>query len=220
VDPSGLGIIPDVCDVCDIVVGVGKKISGVVIGVGKKVSDIVVGVGRKVGNAKRAMGNRSLITFKVAGSDKKRYTTVYSWEDFEDWMDVLKLTGHRVSFFEFVGHSAGGAGLIMGNDVLGIGPTIFGAYPEKGIEDWYGINNYAPVLQSIFDPHATIELEGCYTAEPGTTTIGRAFKKILPDATVKGWTGPAQPWLVVWGTHAAVIEWGDGIIKIFPESEW
>jgi hypothetical protein len=120
----------------------------------------------------------------------------------------------EMTFFEFVGHCAvvdentgPGMGLIIGDDVFGVGKT-----DTQGNGTWYGINDYKDLLAAVFDPcNAVIEIEGCYSAK-GPTSIAYAFNEVLPNASVWGYTGKCQPWPFLWETHE---DWIDD-----PNSQW
>lgn len=135
-------------------------------------------------------------------------------EEFIEWLEELRDTGKRIVFFEFVGHGViepegtDAKGLLMGNDVFGVDPTKFGDDPEGGIADTYSIYDYRELLQAVFfddpcDPCdvVVIELEACYSAG----SIGKAFKSILPNAEVWGYTGNATPYwpFYMWETLGA-----------------
>jgi YD repeat-containing protein len=53
------------------------------------------------------------------------------------------------------------------------------------------VNNPYLFTARRYDPEATIKLKGCYTAS-GSGSIGKAFKMMLPDAKVMGYTGVAK----------------------------
>lgn len=71
----------------------------------------------------------------------------------------------------------------MGDDVFATGPS---SHQKDG--DIYGINDYAGLLQSVLASDARIEIRACYSAA-GDNCIAYAFKKILPSASVYGYTG-------------------------------
>ena len=186
-DPYGLSIIADVCDVCE--------------------PCNPYNAGKKEATKQSEVGDAGWITFKVAGSDKKRYTTVNSFKDFENWMNVMYENDFQVTFFEFVGHGVPeGNCLIMGDDMFGTGKS----YPK---DNWYGIDDWGCLLNYILAPNALIELEACFTA--GSIGIGDAFKEHLPDATIWGYTGKSQLWIpslpIAWETREHVF---------YPSSEW
>ena len=140
-----------------------------------------------------------LITYKLDNQDKTFFLEVTSWKEVENLINRVHSRGLRITFFEFVGHGTEGVGLVMGKDTFGIGSTDID-------ENWYGIDDYAPLLQSVFDPNAIIELEACGSADPSTAlSIAKAFKQVLPNARVWGYTGDCQMWWScwVWETHAS-----------------
>jgi RHS repeat-associated protein len=157
------------------------------------------------------------ITYILAGDANEYYLKVHNAEEFIEWLEGLRDAGERITFFEFVGHGEtpppeknDAVGLTMGNDVFGIGETEIDVNRD-GIDDWYGINDYASLLQAVFyddpdDPCDTvvIELEACYSAG----SIGKAFKSILPDAHVWGYTGKCIPIPFTWETFRDIgVDW-------------
>lgn len=137
----------------------------------------------------------SWITFKVEGSDTLHYTTLNSFEDFEEWLMTMFNNGIIVTFFEFVGHGnpdPDESGLVMGEDYFGVGDS-----DDWG---WYGFNDYFCIFESIFASDIIIELEACYSY-----WLGEEFKELLPDAEVYGYTGDSQRWFYgVLETHASL----------------
>jgi len=157
------------------------------------------------------------ITYILADPDEeKQYLVVADVEEFIEWLEELRDANDRIVFFEFVGHSVSfpesptdAEGLLMGNDVFGLARN-FGDDPKNGIADTYSIFDYRELLQAVFsDPcGVTIELEACYSAG----TIGKAFKSILPDAEVWGYTGICEPYwpFYYWETTG----WGWGEVEL------
>ncbi len=154
------------------------------------------------------------ITYILAGTDEEKYLKVHNTEEFIEWLEGLRDANDRITFFEFVGHGervpveSDAVGLTMGNDVFGIGITEIDLNRE-GIDDWYSIDDYASLLQAVFsDPcGVTIELETCYSAG----SIGKAFKKILPDAHVWGYTRMSMPIPFMWETFSDI---GSDLVEV------
>lgn len=47
---------------------------------------------------------------------------------------------------------------------------------------------FEDLVTSTFAPDAVISLDFCYSAQGGRSSVGHAFKALLPDATIFGWT--------------------------------
>jgi RHS repeat-associated protein len=151
-----------------------------------------------------------LITYRLGGNEYLNYLEVNSFAEFKAWLEGLKAEGKQIGFFEFVGHGCGN-GLIMGSDVLGTGDTWTPKDPNEEIDKWYGIGEISSLIQSVFHPECTIELEACYTLED-KYSIGYAFHAILPKAIIWGYTGECQKYPFIWETHPAWL--------LDPDSEW
>lgn len=143
---------------------------------------------------------RAWLTYKTMNG--KRETThqlvVDSAKDFVDVFIKVAKSGKQITFFEYVGHGGvDGVALEFEKGSFGIGKNDLA-------QGWYGIESYKNILTKAFHPNATIELEGCQT-NYSSYSIAPAFKNILPNATVKGWTGLSQKWPIAWETHRHVL---------------
>ena len=49
--------------------------------------------------------------------------------------------------------------------------------------------SFADLVKTTFAPDAEIHLNMCESAQGGKESLGYAFKELLPDANVYGWTG-------------------------------
>ena len=144
--------------------------------------------------------------------------TIKSGKDFIKLLEDLRDANDIIAFFEVVCHGVTydtnepALGISLGDDTFGIGSTE----PDEDTGGtWYGIEDYSGLLGGGFDPSAVIELEACHSAH-GKGSIGYAFKKHLPSASVWGYTGNCSfdlpfglPW--IWETHESWID---------PDSEW
>jgi len=83
-----------------------------------------------------------------------------------------------------------GWGLTVGEG--GIYTKLMHTVASDPPNDMWMLEDMESLLRDVFDPTATIELEGCNTAF-NKNSIAYAFKKILPDAHVWGFTGPSYP---------------------------
>ncbi len=156
------------------------------------------------------------ILYDENGNEGPRYRRISSGEEFISFLREIEESGEKLIFFEFVGHTAEGYGLIFGDDCVGPGNSFSGDDPNIDINDpnfgdagdlWYGLDDFAELIVNVFHPSALIEFEGCYSAN----TIAPWFKNLLPNASVWGYTGKCQRYtLPIWETHS----------KFFPDSDW
>jgi len=155
--------------------------------------------------------------------NKKHYIKVVSGEDLIGLFDEIADACDTILYFEIIDHGVQGdaesaaLGIELGDDdVFGISTTNYD-WDGKG-NTWVGIEDYI----GLFSEVAVIELEGCYTAsyyeEDRTGSIGYAFKKLLPAALVKGYTGTCQficlglP--IIWETVPHIADWDSKWVDI------
>jgi hypothetical protein len=117
-------------------------------------------------------------------------------QDFIDKLNDVRRKDEKIIFFEYVGRGSNnnpalkGWGLTIGNGGIYtklLKPKAVGSPPQIFI-----LEDVESLIRGVFDPEATIELEGCFTAF-NSQSIAYAFKKILPRAHVWGFTGRAYP---------------------------
>jgi hypothetical protein len=122
---------------------------------------------------------------------------VMSAQDIVDRFEKIRKTNEKITFFEYTGH---GTGDEDSPDLKGWGLTVGGSgvYTKLMIDaqtepphTWM-LEDMETLIRDVFDSEATIQLEACNTAY-NRKSIAYAFKKILSDAHVWGFTGPAFP---------------------------
>ena len=142
----------------------------------------------------KKVGGTARITYILdSDPDETLNINVSSSEELIEFFDSIADACDTIIFFEIISHGVQGdeessaLGIAIGDDVFGIGTTVEDWDGEKNT--WVGIEGYI----GVFDSEAVIELEACYSAsyygEDETGSIGYAFKKLLPDAKVFGYTG-------------------------------
>lgn len=124
-------------------------------------------------------------------------------EDFIDRLDDVRKAGEKIIFFEYVGRGSESSAALRGWGVNIGGGGVFTRLLKPKAES---IPPYLLILEDaesliheVFDAEATIELEACYTAF-NSRSIAYAFKRILPNARVWGFTHRAYP-LPITGVH-------------------
>lgn len=134
--------------------------------------------------------------------------TTYDLNSATDMVMVMieaKVSGDRITEFEYIGHAdESGGGLLIGqkgkasSGIWNFEPSPTSEFPAA---DNYHIDSLRDLITDAFDPQALIELAGCGTAYPGSGgSIAEDFKEILPDASVWGYTDTASihdffPWI-------------------------
>jgi hypothetical protein len=149
------------------------------------------------------------VTYVIDGNKQK--VRISSEATIKHTLLQAKISGKKITFFEYAGHGySDGSGLAIGDHGITVGMLRNKYYRE--------------LIMSAFSSNATIQLEGCYTAA-GENSIAYAFKEILPNALVYGYTGPSQPYPFLAETHAAHLDLTGWILskgkgEMFHESEF
>ncbi len=118
-------------------------------------------------------------------------------QDVVDRFKKIQNKNDKITFFEYTGHGTGdedspslkGWGLTIGES--GVYTKLMHNAQSDPPDTWM-LEDMESLIQDVFDSKATIELEACNTAY-NSKSIAYAFKDILPDAHVWGFTGPAYP---------------------------
>jgi len=107
----------------------------------------------------------------------------------------------KIVYFSIIGHGFDGYLVIgSGKDLEVVTGKLGDNEASRLLTDehnafctWIGINpkNYPfdQLVRDRFAPNATICINACYSAKGGTQSVAHAFKELLPDARVYGWTG-------------------------------
>jgi RHS repeat-associated protein len=152
---------------------------------------------------------KAILKVQTSGSKRKKS---YRLSNSEDLLMVLidaKVSGESIAYFEYIGHGdLSGQGLNVGVDCRG----TTGIYtPDWKCDDpgMYKLDSLEKLFAEAFNPSAIIKLKGCFTAREGG--IGEAFKRLLPEAEVWGYTGISTNNLLLgtswakWGTSSKFI---------------
>jgi RHS repeat-associated protein len=152
---------------------------------------------------------KAILKVQTSGSKRKKF---YRLSNSEDLLMVLinaKVSGESIVYFEYIGHGdVSGQGLNVGVDCRGTTGvyTPDWEYDDRGM---YKMDSLEKLVTDAFDPSAIIKLKGCFTAREGG--IGEAFKRLLPEAEVWGYTGISTNNLLIgtswakWGTSSQCI---------------
>ncbi len=148
------------------------------------------------------LSKKARISYKQKSNpNKKQYVIAKKVKDLLDIWRKAQDTKDPIIWFEPTGHGLSsekkvpeGLGIIIGKESFGIGESN----PRL---KHYGIEDYKELIRNAFSQDAVIEIEVCGSCY-NINSIGPAFKNILPNATVMGYTGFASYWMPgVWETR-------------------